>query len=159
MFLTLCYACMSLILPNISGIITQAKNHHIKALSIRSQISYHFFYFFGVFTVLINSNLKAMKNYTRRLFYSRPKQSYRLGYNRFVSGSKVTESPSDSGTKSTGVAQKPDLELSTFQTWTPDPAGVQIFSQVSLKPNIRGGFLLCKCPVRDSFKLHQQITT
>ena len=46
MLLTLCYAYMSLILPNISGIITQANNSTFQSIVIWSQISYHFFILF-----------------------------------------------------------------------------------------------------------------
>ena len=101
-----------------------------------------------------------MRNYTRKFFYSRPKQQgYRLGYNRYASRSKGTIAPSDGRTKSTGVTQGADLESIQIQTWTPDPAGDRIFSRVSLQPNIRGGFSLCKFPGDQSFKLHEQITT
>ena len=142
-----------LILPNISGIITQANNQHFKALSFGVK-SHTTFYFILGFTVSINSNSKAMRNYTRKFFYSRPKQGYRLGYNRYASGSKGTIAPSGIRTKSTGVTRRTDLEHTHIQTWTPDPAGDRIFSPVSLQPNIRGGFSLCKFPVHDSFKLH-----
>ena len=142
-----------LILPNFSGIITHANNQHFTALSIGVK-SHTTFYFILGFTVSINSNSKAMRNYTRKFFYSRPKQGYRLGYNRYASGSKGTMSPSGIRTKSTGVTRRTDLEHTHIQTWTPDPAGDRIFSPVSLQPNIRGGFSLCKFPVRDSFKLH-----
>ena len=94
-----------------------------------------------------------MRNYTRKFFYSRPKQQgYRLGYNRYASRSKGTIAPSDGRTKSTGVTQGADLESIQIQTWTPDPAGDRIFSPVSLQPNIRGGFSLCKFPSDQFFK-------
>ena len=96
-----------------------------------------------------------MKNYTRKFFYSRPKQQgYRLGYNRYASRSKGTIAPSDGRTKSTGFTQGADLEPIQIQTWTPDPAGDRIFSRVSLQPNIRGGFSLCKFPSGQFFKSH-----
>ena len=142
-----------LILPNISGIITQANNQHFKALSIGAK-SHTTFYFILGFTVSINSNSKAMRNYTRKFFYSRPKQGYRLGYNRYASRSKGTIAPSGIRTKSTGVTRRTDLEHTHIQTWTPDPAGDRIFSPVSLQPNIRGGFSLCKFPSDQFFKFH-----
>ena len=158
MFLTLSYACMYWFCQIFQAsllkrIISISKRCHLESNLIP------LFYFILGFTVSTNSNLRAMRNYTRKFFYSRPKQGYRLGYNRYASGSKGTMSPSGIRTKSTGVTRRTDPETPAVQTWTPDPAGAQIFSQVSLQPNIRGGFSLCKCPVHDSFKLHQQITT
>lgn len=153
MFLTLSYACMYWFCQIFSGIITQAKNSISQRCQLESNLIPIFYFILG-FTVSINSNSKAMRNYTRKFFYSRPKQGYRLGYNRYASRSKGTIAPSDGRTKSTGVTQGTDLEHIHIQTWTPDPAGDRIFSPVSLQPNIRGGFSLCKFPSDQFFKLH-----
>ena len=158
MLLTLSYACMYWFCQIFQAsllkrIISISKRCHLESNLIP------LFYFILGFTVSTNSNLRAMRNYTRKFFYSRPKQGYRLGYNRYASGSKGTVSPSSKRTKSTGVTRRTDLEHTHIQTWTPDPAGDRIFSPVSLQPNIRGGFSLCKFPGDQSFKLHEQITT